>query len=234
MIEIFNETMKDPITCMGKYAAICRGKQSSDLSDDEAFRIGCDCLNIPHGRVLEFPQLYIELSGYSARVIREFYTHIGGLPTRLQESTRYMDNAGFNFVIPDGLSEEAKEVYCECMGYIQDSYARLQALGVKNEKAAMLLPLGMTTRIIVRTNYRHLWEMAHERLCGRAYVEFRELMTDIQCALRGYSKEWSMLADYLEPKCVYLGRCPENNSCGFYDAYREMTKNGEYGVFDNE
>ncbi len=39
------------------------------------------------------------LEGYSARVIRKWYTHIGGQPTRLQASTRYIDyEHGFSYV----------------------------------------------------------------------------------------------------------------------------------------
>ena len=41
------------------------------------------------------------LQGYSARVAREWYTHIGGMPTRLQASTRYIDyEHGFDYIIP--------------------------------------------------------------------------------------------------------------------------------------
>lgn len=40
------------------------------------------------------------LDGYSARVIREWYTHIAGGPTRLQSSTRYISYNDFDYVVP--------------------------------------------------------------------------------------------------------------------------------------
>lgn len=60
-----------------------------------------DCLNSGHGRTWEYPQVYMILKGYSARVIRELYTHIGGGPTRLQAFTRYINyQKGFEYIVP--------------------------------------------------------------------------------------------------------------------------------------
>ena len=35
------------------------------------------------GRVLEFVNVELIIDGYSAKTIREYYTHIGGSPTRI-------------------------------------------------------------------------------------------------------------------------------------------------------
>ena len=59
--------------------------------------------------------------------------------------------------------------------------------------AAMLLPLGMTTKSVDKRNVRNLIEMSHQRLCNRAYWEYRRLMGDICAALREYSEEWPLL-----------------------------------------
>ena len=82
-------TCKEPITMIGTEAGVCWG---ADISDQKKnYRRGIDCLESEHGRTFEFPDAYMILDGYSARVIREWYTHIGGSPTRLQASTRYID-----------------------------------------------------------------------------------------------------------------------------------------------
>ena len=60
-------------------------------NDEKNYKRGMDCIKSMHGRTTEFPDVYMVLDDYSARVIREFYTHIGGAPTRLQASTRYID-----------------------------------------------------------------------------------------------------------------------------------------------
>ena len=70
-------TCKEPITMIGTEAGVCWG---ADISDQKKnYRRGIDCLESEHGRTFEFPDAYMILDGYSARVIREWYTHIGGV-----------------------------------------------------------------------------------------------------------------------------------------------------------
>ncbi len=79
----------------------------------------------------------------------------------------------------------------------------------------MLLPLGMTTRIVDRRNARSLVEMSHQRLCSRAYWEYRQLMQDVMDALSEYSEEWKYLVEhFFVPKCQVTGYCTEKKSCG--------------------
>jgi thymidylate synthase (FAD) len=59
--------------------------------------------------------------------------------------------------------------------------------------------------------------MPQQRLCTRAYWEFRDLMKDIKTALCNYSPEWEDLivdSSLYEPKCVVEGVCHERYSCG--------------------
>ena len=102
----------DPISLIGREAGVCWG---ADIANQEKnYKRGMDCLTSGHGRTWEYPQVYMVLDGYSARVIREFYTHIGGGPTRLQASTRYINyQKGFPYVIPPKIAadEEAKAIY---------------------------------------------------------------------------------------------------------------------------
>ena len=106
-ITILPETTKNPITLIGKRAGICYG---SDISDDEKnYKRGLDCINSGHWRAMEFVNVELIIEGYSARVIREWYTHIGGMPTRLQSSTRYIDYSkrGFDYVVPQSIQHNA-------------------------------------------------------------------------------------------------------------------------------
>ena len=166
----------------------------------------------------EYAQGFIGLDGYSARVIREFYTHIGGAPTRLQASTRYINyQKGFKYVVPPKVENniEANTIYNNAMNELLNAMRELESLGVPKEDVNMLLPLGMETKIVFRTNLRNLIDMAHQRLCTRAYWEYRELINDIMHALQKYSDEWEYLVShYFKPKCEELGYCNENKSCG--------------------
>ena len=216
-VTILPETTKNPITLIGKRAGICYG---ADISDPiKNYKRGMDCIKSGHGRTLEFVNVEMVIEGFSARVIREWYTHIGGSPTRLQESTRYIDyaNNGFNYVIPYKIrkNKEALEGYCLAMNTIGDVYRILcEKYNIPKEDAAMILPLGMETKIVDKRNLRNLVDMSHQRLCSRAYTEFRELFVEIANALSYVSDEWEWITRNLfVPKCEYLGGCPETKPC---------------------
>ena len=91
----------------------------------------------------------------------------------------------------------------------------LDNMGIPREDSAMLLPLGMTTKIVDKRNLRNLIDMSNQRMCTRAYWEYRNLFSDICVALSKISDEWKWIVDNLfKPKCEMLGYCPEKKSCG--------------------
>jgi len=167
-------TTRSPITMIGTEAGICWGADTSDTKKN--YKRGLDCLENEHGRTFEFPDIYMVLDGYSARVIREWYTHIGGAPTRLQSSTRYIDyEHGFPYVTPPSVKEnpDANNIYTGVMADIEDGLRALDELGIPREDSALCLPLGMETKIVDKRNLRNLIDMSHQRMCTRAYHEYR-------------------------------------------------------------
>ena len=165
-VVILEETTRDPITLMGSRAGICWG---SDITDrDKNYKRGLDCLLSGHGRVMEYVNVEMVLDGYSARVIREWYTHLGGSPTRLQASTRYINYDQFAYVIPPAVEQhkEACKRYQEMMDQIRETCTYLeQSCGIKREDAAMLLPLGMETKIVDKRNLRNLMDKIGRASC---------------------------------------------------------------------
>ena len=217
-VTIQKHTTTNPITLIGEEAGICWG---ADITDEEKnYKRGVDCIKSDHGRAMEFPQVYLVLEGWSAKVIREFYTHIGGAPTRLQASTRYIDYSnGFYSVTPPSVenNQEALEAWNEFMQTVAPKIEQLKKLGIPNEDATNVLPLSYMTKVVVRTNLRNLVDMCHQRLCTRAYWEFRQLMKEILWQLENYSDEWEDIIYDLKvfkPKCELLGYCPEKKGCG--------------------
>lgn len=222
-----SETTLEPISLIGKKAGSCWG---ADIYDYEKnFKRGVDCIQSGHGRTLEYPNIVMTLDGYSARVIRELYTHIGGAPTRLQASTRYINYKDFDFILPPKIAQNitAQNVYHTTMQTISKALMQLEELNIPKEDSANLLPLGMTTKVEFKTNLRELIQIFNQRLCTRAYWEFRELMNDIKKALIKYGNnfwngdlpcdrnEWALVAKHLfVPKCVKDGVCYEKYSCG--------------------
>ena len=226
-VTVLNETTVEPISLIGKSAGICWGANVDDKKKN--FNRGIDCILSGHGRTLEFPNISLVLDGYSARVIRELYTHIGGAPTRLQASTRYIDYSDFEYVVPPKILQNitAQNKYHETMFKIIDALKELDALDIPREDSAMLLPLGMTTKVIIKMNLRELIAIFNQRLCTRAYWEFRNLMNDIKQALIEYEtqfdkypeddlpNQWEWLAkNMFVPKCVRDGVCYEKYCCG--------------------
>lgn len=216
-VVILPETTKNPISLIGERAGVCWGADISDPAKN--YRRGLDCIESGHGRTFEYVNIETVLDGYSARVIREWYTHIGGMPTRLQASTRYIDYKAFDCVIPNSIANDADAswAWIKAMDGIRDTLALLEKRGIPREDAAMLLPLGMTTRIVDKRNLRNLVDMSRQRMCNRAYWEYREMFWDILAALSDYSEEWAkVLVSQCKPKCDVLGYCPEKHGCGRY------------------
>ena len=214
-VTILSETTRNPITLIGERAGVCWGADIG--SPEKNYKRGMDCVQSGHGRTLEFVNVEMVLDGYSARVMREWYTHIGGAPTRLQESTRYINYRAFEYVTPLSIRGQALVEYDGVMDHIREALAFLEEQGVPREDAAMLLPLGMCTRVVDKRNLRSLVDMSRQRMCQRAYWEFRTMFGDIRQALMDYSEEWKWISkNCFRPKCVELGYCPEKNGCGRY------------------
>ena len=216
-VTILPETTRNPISLIGRRAGICWG---ADITDEQKnYKRGLECLSNNHGRTLEFVNVEAVLDGWSARVIREWYTHIGGSPTRLQASTRYINYSnGFDYVIPSKIQNNAMALdkYTETMGIIRENAAILENdFGIPREDVANLFPLGMNTKMVDKRNLRNLIDMSHQRMCTRAYWEYRKLFKTYVDELRKIDDEWAYIVDnYFMPKCDALGYCSEKHSCG--------------------
>ena len=216
-VTILPETTRNPISLIGRRAGICWG---ADITDEQKnYKRGLECLSNNHGRTLEFVNVEAVLDGWSARVIREWYTHIGGSPTRLQASTRYINYSnGFDYVIPSKIQNNAMALdkYTETMGIIRENAAILENdFGIPREDVANLFPLGMNTKMVDKRNLRNLIDMSRQRMCTRAYWEYRKLFRTYVDELRKIDDEWAYIVDnYFMPKCDALGYCSEKYSCG--------------------
>lgn len=221
MITILPQTDKEPLNTIGYCAGVC---WNSPVDDKEKnVKRAKSCILSGHTRTAEYPEVYCIVEGYSARCIRELYTHIIGT-TRLQSSTRYVDAKNMDveqdFYYPFASNPEASEVYKEGLTNIMQTYEKLEELGYPKEDAANILPLGMNTKIVWKINLRALMHFMNMRLCSRAYKEIRQLSNELKTELRKLSTEWEWICDnLLVPKCEAMGYCDEAKSCG-----RKITK----------
>ncbi len=218
---IQDKTTKDPITLMGFEAGTCWGADTSDPLKN--YNRGLGCVVADHGRLLEFPQIYMNINDYSVRFGREFYTHIGAAPSRLQSSTRRIDySKGFDYVLPPSIkaNPEAEAVFTDAINTLQRSMNKLIKMDIPIEDATTLYPLAGYSNIVCRTDLRMMVDMAHQRKCTLAYWEYRGFFKDFEEALKEYSEEWrTLVEDYhiFKRKCEVFKMCPEKGGCGYYD-----------------
>jgi thymidylate synthase (FAD) len=207
LIKVLDYT-KNPLTLMGTCASECWNSKPSA-------QIGIDCIESGHHRVLEYPEVTVVIDGYSARVIREIYTHIIGT-TRLQASTRYIKYGEFDYIVPESIkrNDYAYEEYIQLMSNIQGVYKYLEELKIPKEDIANILPLGMISRMVLKINPRAILHMGELRLCNRAYWEFRKFMKEFLGVVSGLDHEWEKIVRYAKPKCEVVGYCNEKFSCG--------------------
>lgn len=216
MITILPWTDKEPLNHIGYAAGVC---WNSPVDDKEKnIKRAKGCIASGHTRTAEYPDVEMIIDGYSARAIRELYTHIIGT-TRLQSSTRYVDAANMDvekeFYYPETLNGEQSAAYKKAIENAMASYKEIEDSGISKEDVANLLPLGMHSKIVFKINLRALMHLANMRLCTRAYREIRHMLEEMKSELRKLSSEWEWICDnLLVPKCVAVGYCDEAKGCG--------------------
>jgi thymidylate synthase (FAD) len=215
-IKIKKYTTEYPLQMIGDCAGICWGANTEDV--EKNIKRAWDCIDSGHERAEEFPDIYMVIDGYSAKCLRELYTHIGGAPTRLQESTRYIDyEKGFNVVTPPSVEKnnDAAEVWYKAISDIKAAMGALKVLRIPNEDLTNLLPLAYQSKMVWKVNLRTLVHFMQKRKCTRSYWEIRNLCNEICKELSNYSEEWGQLVKALfVPECEFFGYCREKKSCG--------------------
>lgn len=223
MIKILRHT-EQPLKAIGHAAAICYDSIKVEeivagAKEKTARGIGLHCLKSGHTRTAEFADLTILIDGYSARMMRELYTHIIGT-SRVQGSTRYIkyNDDKFEYYTPKAImkNELALDEYKDIMDEIGLAYNRLLGLGIKQEDVANILPLGHHSTMTLKINVRALMHLYGVRTCSRAYEEFKEFMNELSKEIKSLNDpQWDeLLNSFFITKCEFMGYCDEGNCCG--------------------
>lgn len=131
-----------------------------------------------------------------------------------QKSQRYVKEKGqFDYIIPPTIEREPelKSKFVDFMDEISKKYLEFTEAGIPAEDARFVLPNAAASSIVASLNLREMIHLANLRLCTRAQYEIR-MMTKAMCDALTAEEPW--LKDYLVPKCVRLGYCDEDKSCG--------------------
>jgi thymidylate synthase (FAD) len=84
-------------------------------------------------------------------------------------------------VIPDSIKQnsEAKEVFLSFVNHAQNTYSKLQKLGIKKEDARFILPNAIESEIVMTANFRELRHIFKERCNKAAQWEIREIAIEM-------------------------------------------------------
>lgn len=214
-ITLLDGTTEFPLSKIGQNAGICWNSPTDDT--EKNIKRAKECIASGHGRVMEYVDIEFVLDESSARMMRELYTHIGGDPTRLQSSTRYVDATNFTYFTPPKIEADVgiKAIYDKAMTDIANAYMALVGVGIPKEDAANVLPLGMNSKMVMKCNLRMLENLMNQRLCSRAYHEIRKFAQQLKKQLSEKNDEWKWVVDNLfVPKCEKVGYCTEAKCCG--------------------
>jgi thymidylate synthase (FAD) len=222
MIEVkLTRVTQNPVDAIEEAACNCYD------SEPTGGKIMKSCYNSGHHSVLEFAHFTFHITGVSRALLAQLTRHRHcGFAVRSQ---RYCNEDSFKFVTPrtiDG-NPEAEHIFEALMGYINMQYKKLQALGIPNEDARYVLPNACETTLEITLNGRELIHICNERLCTRAQWEIRQLALLMRKAVKEHDEQCAKFAEFLNPKCVSLGYCPEHSSCGMMPRKKDVLKQYE-------
>lgn len=119
-------------------------------------------------------------------------------------------------ILPDSIQKDpdAVFIYIDGLESAKKRYIELVNMGVLQEDARQVLPMGTQTKIVMTMNVRSLYNFFNLRCCSRAQSEIRQLAN---LMLKEVKKIAPILFDKAGAPCEITGICPEGKfSCGKY------------------
>lgn len=147
-------------------------KNQNKKSDEKLVKV---LLERGHHAMLEMADLKVKFSNVSRGFTHEMVRH--RLASFSQESTRYVDEKGFDIVYPPHQNDiETYEEMTMHGDRLDLVYRDLRKKGWRPEDARQFLPIGLANEIVVKANIRE-WRHIFTMRCDHyAHWEIRELM----------------------------------------------------------
>ena len=185
-----------------------------DNADDEEkmLKLINRVISSGHYSTIEHIQISFAISNVSRACTHQLVRHRH--MSFSQKSQRYVKEKGqFDYIIPPTIErdENLKSKFEDFMTKISQMYLEFTEAGIPAEDARFILPNACSSSLVASLNLREMIHLANLRLCTRAQYEIR-MMTKAMCDALIKEEPW--LKDYLVPKCVRLGYCDEDKSCG--------------------
>jgi len=143
-----------------------------------------NCIKRGHHSILEHASASFRITGASRAFTHQLVRH--RLASFSQQSQRYVDEAGFNYVIPDSVlaDGEAAVIFRDFMARAEETYRILRDRGIRKEDARFVLPNASESQIVFSANFRELRTVFNLRLDRNAQWEIRRVCVEMLKALR--------------------------------------------------
>ncbi len=143
-----------------------------------------NCIKRGHHSILEHAAASFRITGASRSFTHQLVRH--RLASFSQQSQRYVDEAGFNFVIPDSVlaDEGAATLFRDFMARAEETYRLLRERGIRKEDARFVLPNASESQIVFSANFRELRTVFKLRLERSAQWEIRRVCVEMLKALQ--------------------------------------------------
>lgn len=173
-----------------------------------------------HFSTIEHIQLSFAISNVSRACTHQLVRHRH--MSFSQKSQRYVKEKGeFDYIIPNSIKNNPvlKEKFENFIKETSNLYLEMTNEGIPAEDARSILPNAAASSLVASLNLRELIHLANLRLCTRAQLEIRQ-MVKAMCDEVIKIEPW--LSEYLVPKCMRLGYCDEDKSCGRLKTKEEL------------
>jgi thymidylate synthase (FAD) len=150
------------------------------------------------------------------KMSREFFDMI------LKAAGDFIDSR-YYATLPESIAKKPEAVlkYIKGLESCKKNYIDLVKMGVDQEDARYILPMGTQTRLVMTMNARSLYNFFNLRCCRRAQSEIRELAN---LMLAEVKKIAPGLFEKAGAPCEATGYCPEGKfSCGRYPTQPKIT-----------
>jgi len=135
-------------------------------------------IRMGHESVLEHASASFLIEG-SRAMTHQLVRH--RLASYSQRSQRYVDEAGFNFIVPSTIdgNPDALSLFLQTMTMINYAYRKLINMKIPKQDARFVLPNACKTKIITTANFRQWRHMIKLRASVHAQWEIRQIFVKI-------------------------------------------------------
>jgi len=157
-------------TCYLSLERIAEGSEKSFIRN---------CIRRGHHSILEHATASFRITGASRAFTHQLVRH--RLASFSQQSQRYVDETGFNYIIPAQIlaDGEAASIFREFMAKAEETYRVLREKGIRKEDARFVLPNASESQIVFSANFRELRTIFNLRLDRSAQWEIRRVCIEM-------------------------------------------------------